>query len=236
VKLLRATVLLLSSLAPWLAVAACSTMTAGIDVQYPAASAHPALLASVPPRRVQLLPVADRRVDQSRFGVRPGSGETLVTARPVADIVRDALAVELVQNGHTLVQDRADVVLAGTVDEFWLDVVEGRSLAQYIGRVAIGLAVQDGRTGATLAIRRYVGIKRAEGDPKTEAVWRDVMDAALVRAIHDVATDHELVSALGRTATAGRSGSSPWATAVGAAAPAGDCRCAPTSRAIITAM
>src|SRR5206468_2987393 len=81
---------------------------------------------------------------------------------------------------------------------FGLDVVVGYSTTQYVGKVAIALAVADGRSGDTLVTRRYVGIKRRQADADTESAWREVMDAALARTMHDLATDPEVVAALGR--------------------------------------
>jgi uncharacterized lipoprotein YajG len=206
---LRPALLIVWCLAPSLAVSACGTATPGLDVGYPAASAHQAMLASVSPRRVQLAAVADRRADPSRIGVKPTNGEALVTARPVPEILREALAVELAKNGHVIVADEPDVVLAAQVDEFWLDVLEGHKSAHYIGRIAIAVTVSDGRTGTTLVTRRYVGIKRREGEAESQSTWREVMDAALVRAMRDAATDHELVAALARTTAPDRAQPAP---------------------------
>lgn len=70
-----------------------------------------------------------------------------MTRRPVSDIVRDALTVEVSRNGHAVLPDAQDVVLGAEVEEFWLDVVVGRSHAQYVGKVVLALAVVDGRNG-----------------------------------------------------------------------------------------
>ena len=103
-----------------------------------------------------------------------------------------------------MVADTKDAVLVAAVEEFWLDVVVGYSTTQYVGKVAIALAVADGRSGDTLVTRRYVGIKRRQADADTETAWREVMDAALARTMHDLATDPEVVAALGRVSTTGR--------------------------------
>jgi hypothetical protein len=55
----------------------------------------------------------------------------------VADIVREALAVEIGKNGHAVVAERSDVILAADVEEFWLDVVRGYATTQYVGKVVI---------------------------------------------------------------------------------------------------
>ena len=172
----------------------------GLDVRYPEAGVNRALLASVPPQRVGISPVVDRRLDTSRIGALPKDGRLIVTRRPVSDIVRDALAVEVSRNGHAVLPDAQDVVLAAEVEEFWLDVVVGRSHAQYVGKVVLALSVVDGRNGDTLFTRHYAGTKRREADADAKDVAREVMDAALARTLHDFATDPKAVAAFGRLA------------------------------------
>jgi uncharacterized lipoprotein YajG len=174
--------------------------TQGLDVRYPEAGVNRALLASVPPQRVGISPVVDRRVDTSRIGSLPKDGRVIVTQRPVSEIVRDALTVEVSRNGHAVLPDAQDVVLAAEVEEFWLDVVVGRSHAQYVGKVVLALAVVDGGNGETLFTRHYAGTKRREADAHAKDVAREVMDAALARTLHDFATDPKVVAAFSRRA------------------------------------
>jgi hypothetical protein len=169
-----------------------------LDVRYPEAGATSALLSSTPSRRVAIGPVTDRRLDKTRIGATPGSGDAILTRRPVDEIVREALAVEVARNGHTVVGDAGDLVIAADVEEFWLDAARRRSTTQYVGRVAIALVVVDPQTGTRLLTRRYVGIKRRQAESDEDTARREVMDAALARTIHDVATDPVLVAALAR--------------------------------------
>jgi len=180
-----------------MSLAGCSS-TVAVDVAYPDANVNRATLASVRPRRVEVRPVADRRPDTTRIGVQPDEKKKpVVTSRPVADIVRDALVTELQRNGHTVVSDHPELVIAADVDEFSFDVVTGRSSAQYVGKAALALAVTDRQSGKTVFARRYVGIKRQTADLEAKHAARDVMDAALARAMHDLATDGELAQAFG---------------------------------------
>jgi uncharacterized lipoprotein YajG len=167
-----------------------------VEVGYPAGAANRALLSSVGPRRVVVTAVTDRRTNQQRIGSRPENGKPIVTARPVGDIVRDALLVELGRNGHEVVPGAGDVVIAADVEEFWLDATGRAANTQYVGRVAIAIALADGATGERLLERRYVGVRRRTGAAEAKELWREVMDVALARTIHDLATDPELVAAL----------------------------------------
>ncbi len=177
-----------------------------LDVRYPEPGVNRALLASVAPRRVQIDHAVDRRPDTTRIGIKPGGGSDLVTSRPVADIVKEALDLEMSKNGLQVVTDRPEVVLRPAVEGFSLETVQGYGSWQYVGKVVVTLSVTDGRTGETLLTRRYVGIRRREVDKPDENQWREVMDTALARAMHDLATDPGLVAALGgsRPPPAGR--------------------------------
>jgi hypothetical protein len=114
----------------------------------------------------------------------------------VEDSVRGALAVEIAKNGHSVVTDAADIVLAVEVEEFWIDSASRQGTTQYVGRVALALLVVDAHTGDRRLTRRYVGINRRLAEADAVEVWREVMDAALARTMRDVATDPELVAAL----------------------------------------
>ena len=190
------------------AAVACAVLLAGmagcarrtLDVGYPDAASNKALLASVASRRVVVTAVGDRRADTSRIGSRPDDGKPIVTARPVGDIVRDALLTELGKNGHEIVTGRGDAIIAADVEDFSLDAVGSSASTRYVGRVAIAVVIADGRSGDRLLVRRYVGIRRRTAEADSKDAWREVMDTALIRTIHDLATDPDLVSALGRTA------------------------------------
>jgi YajG family uncharacterized lipoprotein len=173
----------------------------GLDVAYPAAEVNRALLASVANRRIEIKPVVDARPDTARIGSRAEDGKDVVTSRPVSDVVREALALEISRNGHTVVAGPGDLSLLATVEDFWLDTVLGYGTTQYVGKVVIAVQANDGQTGKALLSRRYVGVKRQRGD-KSDDARRAVMDAALARAMHDLATDPALLSAFTRATAA----------------------------------
>ena len=186
------------SLALALATLSLVSGCASVDVEYPEAAASPAMLSSVAPRRVAVGPVGDRRVDKTRVGAKPKNGKAITTGRPVTDIVRDALGVEVAKNGHAVVAETPELVMAADVEEFWLDAVGTGAQRLYVGRVAIAVMVSDPGTGTRLFTRRYVGVRRQPGEEDSKTVWRDVMDAALARTVHDVVTDPDLVAAFAR--------------------------------------
>jgi hypothetical protein len=180
--------------------------TSALDVRYHEAGANRGLLASVAPRRVIVGPIADRRMDQTRIGAAPKNGDAITTTRTVADAVREALVVELTKNGHAIVSDGGDIRLVADVEEFWLDTAGRDGTTHYVGRVALAVAVRDERTGATLFMRRYAGIRRRAAEPDAREAWREVMDAALARTLRDIATDAEFVAALAGAQSMSRTG------------------------------
>lgn len=197
----RGAPVILAALAALMALGGCAS---GLDVGYPESVANRALLTSVAPQRIAVGPITDRRMDRTRIGVKPKKGDAIVTARPVADIVRDALMVELTKNGHTVGPHEGDIRLAADVEEFWLDAAGRNSTTQYVGRVALALAVTDGRSGATLLVRRYAGIKRQQAEADSKDAWREVMATALARTMRDIATDPDLVAALAARPASGQ--------------------------------
>jgi hypothetical protein len=198
------------------AVAALATLagcTSALDVRYPEAGANPGVLASVAPRRVMVGPITDRRMDRTRIGAEPESGDAITTTRAIADAVREALVVELTKNGHAVVSDDGDIRLVADVEDFWLDTAGRDGTTHYVGRVALAVAVRDERTGATLFMRRYAGTRRRSAAPDAREVWREVMDTALARTLRDLATDAELAAAIAGQARS-RGASSPPPSAV----------------------
>ena len=186
----------LATLAVLLIAGGCGASIDTLDVGYPAAGANRAMLGSIAPLRIGISPIVDRRVDAARIGSAPPEGKNIVTSRPVPDIVHDALVTEIGKNGHALVATETDAVLAAEVDEFWLDIIPGYPDTHYVGKVAIALAVVNGRTGERVATRRYIGIRRRQVEADSQDARREVMDVALARTMHDLATDRALVAAL----------------------------------------
>jgi hypothetical protein len=186
------------------ALAALGGCASALDVGYVEEGASRGLAASAPPLRIVVGPVTDRRMEQTRIGGKPKNGDAIVTMRPVADIVRDALVAELTRNGYAVVRGEGDIRVAADVEDFWLDSAGRNSNTHYIGRVAIALGVMDARSGEMLLSRRYIGIRRQTADAGATVAWREVMDTALARAMRDIATDPDLGAALARRPASGQ--------------------------------
>lgn len=173
------------------ALGGCASTTPTLNVNYAEAQASRGPLSSVEPRRFDIA-VNDKRPDIARIGYKCNGLKTgdILSSRPVPDIVRDALVVELQKNGHLLAKDGQELSLAVDVTEFWFDL--------NIGTVGMTLTVADRRTGALLLTQRYQGThwERSVFYVGTCEGAMNAMNAALERMIRDLATDPKLVQAL----------------------------------------
>jgi hypothetical protein len=179
------------------ALGGCGT-GATLDIRYGDESTRAAILASAPPRRLAVSPVADRRVDASRIGSWPEDDGAIVTPRSVAEIVHGAIVSELTRNGHRIVSEAPDLAVSAAVDVFSLETMRIHPGRQYLGRVVLVVTVMEARTGSALLTRRFIGSRRRLVDGTSEQAALDVMNAALARAMHDFATDPDVVAALAR--------------------------------------
>jgi uncharacterized lipoprotein YajG len=177
----------------------CAFTTSTLNVRYEEARAARGPLSSVEPRRVEIVSVVDKRPDTARIGYkRNGFNQQtadILSGRPVSEVIRDALIVELKKNGHLFEPSERDLRLAVDVTDFWFDLRVGMWTIEYLGTAGIALTVNDGRNGATLLSQRYQSSHREERAAGYEGTWEAVMNAALERMMRDVATDPRLVEA-----------------------------------------
>jgi hypothetical protein len=171
----------------------CTFIPSTVNVGYPEAAARPGPLASVESRRVEIGHFEDQRFVNLRGTMvigwqtskRGRQMAPIATSRPIPEIVREALAVELKRNGHMVVGGGSDVVLSGEILEFGFSPSVGR------GSVEIALTALDGNSGSQLFKQTYYGTHE-----ETTYAWQRVMNMALAALVHEIATDPRLVQAL----------------------------------------
>jgi len=177
--------------------AGCSAITAPLPLDYPAAAARRGPLSALAPRRVRLADFADAREERQGIGyhrnIFEGRTGVIEATRPVTEIVRDALAVELLKNGHPLGEEGAELVLGGEVGLFWFDAKRRILSSDYMGVVGITLRISDAGSGTVLLVRGYQGFYAEQGTGAAEETCTRVMNAALSRLVRSVTTDHRLV-------------------------------------------
>ena len=196
---MRSPFALVALLALALLVTGCAFTTSKLDIAYSPDQAGP--LATVAPREVSVGPFADKRPDVARIGYkRNGFGQKtadIVPARPVAEIVRDAIAAELAKNGHRAATAAPALALSGDVTEFWFDLSVGAFTIEYTGRVGATVNIRDPSGGSVLT-KRYQGVQVEKRMGGYEGAWTEVMNTALSKMVREISTDPELADALAR--------------------------------------
>lgn len=178
----------------------CAFTQATLNVGYTEAMANRGPLSSIAPRRIDVGAFADKRPETNKIGYkRNGFGQKtadIVTAKPVPDIVKEALIAEFKKNGHDVTTAERDLVLAGDITTFWFELQVNFATIEFFGTSAITLNVVDGRTGTTLLTRNYQGHYTEKSLGGLDATWERVMNEALQRMVREVATDLQLIRVL----------------------------------------
>jgi len=157
-------------------------------------------LSSVPTVTVKVVDLADQRPDRARIGYKKtGFGDTaadILTVRPVATIVRDAIVTEFTASGHRTGDD-ADLIVSGTITTFWFDWASHFTSLELTGTVAADLTISDAASGRPLVRRACRGsYSETSLVGVAEGTWQRVMNIALQRMVRDVASDPGLLTAL----------------------------------------
>ncbi|MFZ2446092.1 MAG: YajG family lipoprotein [Syntrophobacteraceae bacterium] len=178
----------------------CAFTQANLNVKYDSEAARVGPLSSVKSVTLDIQDLVDKRPDKNRIGYkRNGFGQQtadIITAKPVPQIVKEALAAEFSKNGHLVSPTGSSLILSGDVSSFWFDVQVGFWTLQFMGTVGMDLKVVDRDTGNVLYTRSYQGHYNEESLGGLEGTWERVMNTALERMVRDVSTDSRLVEIL----------------------------------------
>ena len=182
-----------------LAAGGCAFTDATIKVAY--AEPSRGALGAVPPRRVEIAPVQDKRPETDKIGYkRNGFNQKtakIQTTKPVPEIVRDALAAELVKNGHAVGGADSELVLSADVTEFWLDISVGMWTVDFVGATGVSLRLRPRAADAAVEVaRQYRGYHKESAMGGLEGTWEHVMNTALQHMMREMATDVRLAQAL----------------------------------------
>jgi len=170
-------------------------MQANLNVRYAEENAKKGPLSSVRPLHIEVGEFIDKRPETDKIGYkRGGFGEKtgkIVTTKPVPQIVREAILLEFLKNGHLIGKTDKDIILSGTITSFWFDL-------QYvtgIGTISVNLNIIDGKTGATLLTRTYNGNYIGLPGPWDHGIM-NVMNVALERMVQQMGADNKLIQVL----------------------------------------
>jgi len=179
----------------------CAFTQAKLDVAYQEATARKGPLALAASRDVEIGTFTDTRTETDKIGYKKnGFGQkaaTIVTKRPVPDIVRNAVVTELKLNGHNPGRSgSSSLVLEGDVTTFWFDLQSNLFTVDFLGTVAMELRLRDPETGRLLLARTYQGHYAEKSRGGLDGTWERVMNVALERMIREMSTDRRLLEAL----------------------------------------
>lgn len=146
----------------------------------------------------ELPDLVDRRADPARVGYQKdaygANMSDLLSAAPVPQLFRDAIAAELRANGHS-VAAQARYRIEGEVTLYWVDMQPGQSMMA-IATAACALRVVDAKSGAGIYAQQYTGHYTQPGAPALEGIYAEALRVALQRMAWEVALDPKLVAAL----------------------------------------
>ena len=181
-----------------LAAGGCAFTDATIKVAY--AEPSRGALGAVPPRRVELGPIQDKRPETDKIGYkRNGFNQKtakIQTTKPVPEIVREALAAELTKNGHVVGGPDSELVLSADITEFWLDISVGMFTLDFVGATGLELRVTPRAGEGAPVARQYRGYHKETAMGGLEGTWEHVMNTALQHMMRELATDVRLAQAL----------------------------------------
>lgn len=180
--------------------AGCAFTPATLKVGYDEGRASRGPLATVQPLYVEVGEFVDKRPETDKIGYkRNGFGQktaNISSAKPVPEIVREALAVEFARNGHLKAAARKDILLSGEVTTFWFDSQVNFWTVEFMGTVGITMNVVDGKSGTVLLTRTYQGHYNEKSGGGLTGTWERVMNSALERMMQEIGTDAKLLQAL----------------------------------------
>jgi hypothetical protein len=157
-------------------------------------------LSSVPAATVKVTELVDKRPDRARIGYKKsGFGDNaaqIVTARPVATIVRDAIVAEFTGSGHRTGED-PDLIVSGTITTFWFEWTSRFTALEFTATVAADLTISDAKSARPLVRHTYQGhYSETSMVGGVEGTWQRVMNIALRRMMRDIASDPGLLTVL----------------------------------------
>ena len=161
-------------------------------------------LATVPASKIKLLNFEDKREPRTvaimigrRTAALGMSLGDIFSARPIFDIIRDAVKTELIRSGYGIVTDNEDFSMKGQILKFWVATDVTALYWDVIGEISIVVEVKRPTVGTPVLLGPYSGnnVERTYINPSGEIVTR-VLDKSLEGVMSSMNSDPELVKVL----------------------------------------
>ncbi|HXZ86613.1 MAG TPA: hypothetical protein VEI82_14110 [Myxococcota bacterium] len=155
-------------------------------------------LGEIPPMRFELRELEDARPDPARVGYEKDAYGTkmsdVLSAAPVPQLFRDAIAAELRANGHSI-DPQGRLRIEGAVDLFWVEMQPSQGLMA-VATAACTLRVVERASGAPIYAQQYTGQYTHPGAYPGEGAYAEALRVALQRMAWEIALDPRLVALL----------------------------------------
>jgi len=175
-----------------------------VKVDYSPTTAKENLLVSIPPVKIKLLNIADRREGEvqpilvghrtAAFGVSMGD---VYSERPVFEIIQKAIQSEFISRGHTIVTEKEDFIIKGEIRNFWVKTDTTALYWDVIGEVSIVLEVIEPGAASGVVLGPYSArkVERTYVNP-SETIMNRLLGASLNSVIQEMSSDPRLIAEL----------------------------------------
>jgi uncharacterized lipoprotein YajG len=175
-----------------------------VKVDYSPTMAKENLLASIPPVKVKLLNIDDRREGkvapilvghrEAAFGVSMGK---VYSEHPVFEIVYKAIQSEFVSRGHSIVTEKEDFTIKGEIHNFWVKTDTTPLYWDVIREISIVLEVIKPGSASGVVLGPYSArrVERTYLNP-SEAIMNRLLGGSLNSVIQEMSSDPRLVAEL----------------------------------------
>jgi len=192
-----------------LGLSACAYGDAELALGYNAETAKKGLISEAAATSLFLADVDDQRDDKERIGYkRNGFGQNtadIKSEKPPADIIKDALAVVLETNGHTLGASNERFSLETTLNNFWFDYKAGFVSVEFYGSIQSVLSLVDQSTGDAVYSETFDGYYSEKTGGGLSGTWTRIMNEAVADLVTKINLSPGFKQALDGIASANES-------------------------------
>ena len=182
----------------------CTTMRADLDLGYQPEPTANSPLSSLAPMTVQLR-VEDKRVFEEKNRVGNKENKFSMIPAPILSnreppaVLYDALKAELMNNGHKVIgspESSADVVLAVTLQRYWIDTGKHLGDLELIGTLNTHLLLRDPRKKIVLLAQPHNSTQSRIRVRTTEGILQNLLNSVLAEYITTFSRDPNILEAL----------------------------------------
>lgn len=128
---------------------------------------------------------------EAAFGVPMGD---IFSERPIFEIVRNTVQTELINNGHTIVNNNENISIKGRINKFWVRTDVTALYWDLVGEVNIMIEVSSPTRRTPTLLGPYSGknVERTYLNPSKELATK-VLDKSLADAMHKMSSDPKFI-------------------------------------------